>query len=858
MRRAVFFIFFLSGMTGLIYEVIWAKFLVLFIGNTAYAHSIVIAVFMGGLAAGNVLFGRRIDKKPESALFLYGILELGIGLYAFLYPSFFEWLKSSLFLPLASEQSAPWVTLLKFLLSFFSMFLPTLLMGGTLPVLSKFFIRHLSETKREVARLYFLNSIGGVAGCLLAGFWLIPSFGLRLPVFLTGGLNVILGLAVLFLSLKQAQPLPVKTVAPPEAESFWNYSGDLSWLYLAAALSGAVAMLYEIAWIRLLSMVLGSLTYSFALMHAAFNSGIALGALILERLSPRVMRPLLWFGLLQIGVALAVALSIPFYERLPFYFIKIRHWIDPKSRHFGLFQLAQFGFCFLLMILPTTLSGMALPLITQVASRRLKSLGRSVGSVFSFNTIGTVVGVMASGLFLLPRLGIQRTFELGSLISVGVGGVALFLDREASLRRKILLTALPFAVLVGIIFFGPTLDSRILHSGVYRWQRPERIKSFQDFKKKLLQNREAVFYREGLNASVLVEEVPNTSPGALRKLILKINGKVDATSHGDIKTQLLLGHLPMILHPNPRRVLVIGFGSGMTTGAVLQYPVESVDVVEIEPAVIAAGRFFGASNRHALKDRRLHVHLEDARTYLFLNREKYDVIISEPSNPWIAGIGNLYTEEFYREVRKALNKSGLFAQWFHSYENSNELIQAILRTFFKIFPETTVWNTQYHDQLILGALEPMVPDFKRAEAAMEQTGVRGDLARVNLKGFAALLSTQISTREKIEEYLGVGPLHQDDFPLLEYRQPKAFYRGEQASFLDQLDARKDPEDSSLWFNRLRQEQGLSSQDYRLAHQFHSTPPGSAWLSKWILESWLKDFPLDEEARKAARGQGKKK
>jgi len=848
----ILFIFFLSGMTGLIYEVVWAKFLVLFIGNTTYAHTIVIAVFMGGLALGNYLFGRVVDRIPRYALLLYGLLELGIGIYALTYPAFFNGVKTYLFIPLASGHlGSPWVVVWKFALSFLTMILPTVLMGGTLPVLSRFFVRNLSQTKREVARLYFLNSLGGAMGCLLAGFLLIPTLGLSRPVLFTGGWNILLGLIVLVLYWRLPQGV-AESVSPQgkKEASLPEVTPNISWLLMTIALSGAIVMIYEIAWIRLLSLVLGSLTYSFALMLSAFIFGIALGALILERVSPWVRRPLLWFGLLQIGIALSVAGTLPLYERLPYFFLQIRSLMDPTHPNLFVFQLSQFGLCFFLMMLPTTLSGMTLPLVSHLASRRLKILGRSVGMVFSWNTLGTVVGAMVAGLFLLPYLGTQRTLQLGSLLSLVTGAIILILVRSLRVPVKGWLLTGSLGVLLTIFLLVPRWDPLVMHAGVYRGSGTDKVKSFADFKNKLHENRKSIFYEEGMNASVAVEQ---WSPsGIFSELYLRINGKVDATSSLDQKTQLLLAHLPMIWHPNAKRVLVIGFGSGMSVGAILQYPVERVDVVEIEPKVLKAAVHFSKFNNNALEDPRVHLHQEDARTFLLLNKTNYDVILSEPSNPWIAGIGNLYTREFYQLVEQALEEDGIFSQWFHSDEQTDELIKVIFRTFLDVFPHASLWNAMTIDYILLGTREKLSPDWLRMEEVMAKGKVQKDLMRMGMVDVPALLSVQALSDETVRRAAGEGPRNLDDFPILEYQLPKALYRREKAKILEKLDERRIPPGPDLWLSQFRVEKDLEEGNYRNIYRHHITRSHSVpRLLDWIVVSWMKDFPQDERAKRIA-------
>jgi spermidine synthase len=844
-KASVGFIFLLSGMSGLVYEVLWAKFLVLFIGNTTYAHSLVIAVFMSGLSVGYYFWGRVVDYRPRHALLVYAALEIAVGLYALGYFQLFNFFTNRLFLQLASGMlGSPWLMALKFALICATMILPTFLMGGTLPALTKVFVRQIRETNTEVARLYFLNSLGGVFGCLLAGFYLIPNHGLREPVVFAGCLNLIIGVAAFVLASGKREDTEYGAYgeAGQEISRSTDFAGNVGWLLLATALCGGVAMVYEIGWVRLLSLVLGSATYSFSVMLAAFISGIALGAYVLERIGRRVRRPFLFFGLLQIGIALSVLLTLPLYERLPYLFLKLRLILEPSAATFAMFQCLQFGLCFFLMFLPTTLSGMTLPLVSQLASRHLESIGRSVGSVFCWNTLGTVAGAMLAGLVLLPHVGIERTLRAGGFLSLTIGAFAVLFVRRLSFSSKGILLVTPLALVLPVVLLAPRWDPLVMQSGVFRWRESRVPENFAVFSARLKTEATTLFYKDGLNASVAVEK--EVGRRGREDLTLKINGKPDASRYGDLKTQLLLAHIPMLLHPNPRRILVIGFGSGISLGAVLRYPVERVDLVEIEPAVIDAGRFFSRDHHDALTDPRVHLHLDDARTFLLLTGQKYDVIISEPSNPWIAGIGNLFTKEFYEAMNRTLRKGGLVCQWFHSYEMSDALVRAILRTFLTSFPNATLWNggTDYY---LLGSRHPFRPHWGQIEKRMEQPQVREDLARIAIADVPSLLSTQALSGPGLAAAAGEGALNLDHMPLLEYRAPRAFYIGEDATLLEDRDERRKP--NALWLSRYREEYELSSENYLHMFRHHSTEDADRTLMEWILEAWLRSFPEDATA-----------
>jgi len=405
-------------------------------------------------------------------------------------------------------------------------------------------------------------------------------------------------------------------------------------IYGAVFVSGCISLAYEIAWIRLLSLVLGSSTYSFSIMLAAFIAGIALGSwLISKRVLPLVSSYLL-FGLAELGIGLSIVLTLPIYERLPYTFHQIAWLLNRTTTTFYLFEGIKFIFCFGLMLLPTTFIGMTLPLASRVVTQSTEEVGKKVGSIFSVNTIGNVLGATAAGLVLLPLLGIQRLFEAGVLVNLLVGCLVLWTAAEWGRKTKtisILVTLLLFLV-YGVR--GAPWDKRILSSGEFRTREATEYSSYEEYRK-AFETETLLYYKDDSSMTVTVAEDDDD-------LYLKVNGKPDATAKGDLPTQVLLGQVPLLLKPEAKSVLVVGLGSGITVGSVLRHPIERLDVVEISSAVVEAEQFFKPYNFNALQDPRVHLHIEDAKTMLKLTPRRYDVIISEPSNPWIAGIENLF------------------------------------------------------------------------------------------------------------------------------------------------------------------------------------------------------------------------
>jgi predicted membrane-bound spermidine synthase/tetratricopeptide (TPR) repeat protein len=838
MGKLVSVLFFVSGATGLLYEVVWAKYLVLVLGNTAHAHTVVLATFLGGLALGNALLGPYADRV-SAQLRVYGVLEVGIGLLALVSPTLFLHL-SDLYVDLARQGSLSPLASggLRILLSAALLLPPTVLMGGTLPTLSRFATRSLEQLEGAVSWLYFLNSAGAVLGTLLAGFYFIPTYGLNLSLMLTGAVNIAIGLVCLLLRVKQGS---VGSQGPSRVEAGPVSTVQVRIIYLTIFLSGCVSLVYEIAWIRLLSLVLGSSTYSFSLMLAAFIAGIALGSwLIAGRILPRVSSYLL-FGLAELGIGVSIVLTLPVYERLPYLFTNLGGLLNRTPATFYLFEGLKFFFCFALMLLPTTFVGMMLPLASRVATQSAKEVGKKVGRVFSVNTAGNVLGAVAAGLFLLPLLGIQTLIEAGILANLLVGSLVLWSASQGSRKTKAAAVLGAFLVFFAYRAGRAPWDGRLLSSGEFRAREATEYSSYEEYKKAFA-GETLLYYRDDSNMTVTV-----TGDVARGELYLKVNGKVDATAEGDLTTQILLSQVPLFLKPDAKKVLVVGLGSGITAGSALRHPIERLDLVEISGAVVEAERFFRPHNHNALQDPRLSLHIEDAKTVLKLAPRRYDIIISEPSNPWIAGVGNLFSVEFYNEVLAHLEDDGLMVQWFHLYEMSDDELKLVLRTFASVFKNVTMWDIQ-NDLLLTGSNSAVNEDFTRMETAFEQKEVRDELGRIGVGTMATLLSLHMASDRTVRRMAGEGPLNSDLFPRLEYKAPKAFYLDVESELPQRHDERWHPrKEGAVLLPRYLKSRGrpLSASELKDMAQFHTNNESN--IAKGIIVEWARRFPADREA-----------
>ncbi|MFH0908526.1 MAG: fused MFS/spermidine synthase [bacterium] len=849
LRIALYVCFFISGIAGLGYEVIWSKYLALYVGGTGLAQVIVLATFMGGLALGSWIFGSFADRVANP-LKLYAFLEFGIGVYALLFDRIFE-LGRVVFIALAKTDEPQSGTLFagKILSCVLSVLLPTILMGGTMPAMARCLVRSVKTAGPTISRLYFLNSIGAVVGCLAAGFYTIRVMGLQFTMVLGAVLNILAGLVAWVAASREAEEaLPARPASRPEVARDLPLPGWVFGVLLTCVgVSGGISMMYEVAWIRLLALVLGSSTYAFSLMLATFIFGLSLGGLLLS-FKRRPEGYTLVFGLSSAGVGLSVLLALPFYERLPYFFNLIAASLIREPATFPLYQGCQLILCATVMIVPTILQGITLPAATKALMSDPRSVGGRVGLVFAVNTLGTLAGSVFAGFIGLPWLGLKGTLELAIALNSVLGLLSLAAVRPGR-SRTISIVCATLALATVWTWYVTAIrhwDQNVLALGAYRERN--RMPSFASFIDGTTAHRQ-LFYRDGIDATVAVMETPDTG-----ERYLAINGKVDASLIGDLPTQKILGHLPLLLHPGPKRVLVIGIGSGATIGAVLAHDnVERVDVVEISRDVVDASRYFEAVNARYWEDPRVHVYIEDAKTFFQVTDRMYDVIVSEPSNPWIAGVAGVFSREYFEICRDHLAPAGLFLQWTHSYELENAAFFMILETFTGVFPCYSLWNAQSTDTMILGAVGPYTPDFARMEERIRKPAVNGDLQRIGIRTLLPVLAIQLrNSAGRPSHVKWTGAIHSDFFPVLEYIAPRGFFIGGVASGVKWLDERSQSRARSrLWITDYLKTYEPSRDELRDLFTYIQRNGsmfdrcGFTWASEWLAR-----YPGDPEARAA--------
>jgi len=832
----IFICFFLSGFGGLVYESLWTRHLTHVIGGSPYAISIILSVFMGGLGLGGALGGRLADRiaRPAGLLRTYGILELIIGAYAIALPSIMSAFQPVFAAVYGKCYGQPFLyKAIVSLLCALLLIVPVLCMGATLPVLGKYCVRRPDRVGGPLSFLYAINTIGAAVGVLAAGFWLFPTLGLKATALCAAAVNAAVGGLCLFLARREASSSPTgsalttasETVVqakpsatkeptvtaksldkPPAAKSpraipdalpdshsaflANSLSSPLPAGFRAAviifALSGFCAMAYEVVWTKVLTLIMGPTTYSFTLVLAVFITGLALGGWAFGRIADRIANPG-WLLAVTQGAAALLALaaghrmgnSLFLFQKIDFLF----------NDRFGGSLFLKSLFLFVFMLAPAVCLGAAFPLTMRMAARTGDHLGRSIGFAYAANTFGGVLGAWSAGFLLIPHLGSETSLGLlAALQAIGAGALAFrsLRGRKEAASRWILACAPALLALLSC-FAYPNWDRTALGKAANRNLGEELGEtSWMDAMLNhhpatpALMPESQVFYGDGIGGFTSVWRSANLLGG--EEYSLFVSGKADASSQADMFTQVLLSQFPMLMHPHPKRVMVLGLASGVTAGEVLNYDVDRLDVLEINPQVAQASDFFKPWNNNVLADPRTRLILQDAKAHLLLSREKYDVIISEPSNPWMAGLAELFTREFFQRAKASLNDGGVMVEFLHSYQMDWNIFSMVGRTFAEVFPDGMLVRTMPDDRRLPGSASDYLlvgfkggkelPDAMRP-ALRDNPEKRAALAKSrNLKLSDPRLFSRLVEGENLKDLFGPGPIHTDDKPLLEFAAPK--------------------------------------------------------------------------------------
>ena len=762
--RAIFFIIFaVSGFSGLIYESIWSHYLKLFLGHSAYAQTLVLAIFMGGMAIGALLCS-RYSPRWKNLLVGYAVAEALIGISALLFHDAFtaiiNYAYQAIFPALGGYMG---ITAFKWGLAALLILPQSILLGMTFPLMSAGIIRRYPQTPgSSIAMLYFSNSFGGALGVLVSGFILVDLVGLPGTIMLAGIINLLLA-GVVWSLCRHDQ------LAPIEAPKKDKKDALLIPLLTVSLLTGAASFIYEISWIRMLSMVLGSSSHAFELMLSAFIFGLAFGGLWIRRHIDRLADSIRFLAWVQIAMGILAISTLLLYSNT----FNLMQWmvntLEKSDSGYFLFNLGSHAIALIIMLPATFCAGMTLPLITFTLLRR--GLGEmSIGAVYSSNTLGAIIGILFAVHIGLPLLGLKDLVIFAAAIDIMLGLYLLAKVSHAKLGNYLRPAVALLLLVVSVILIE--LDTLKMASGVFR------TASLLD-----AEQASIVDHQDGKTASISLYQTPQ------QIRLISTNGKPDASirmddnqpAAMDENTMLLAAAIPLLMHPEAKTVANIGFGSGLSSQMFLSaQQIDRLDNIEIEKAMIEVAKGFSPYNDLAYSDPRSHIHIEDAKTFFSSHQLKYDIILSEPSNPWVSGVSGLFSDEFYGLVKHHLNENGMLVQWVQLYEIEPELVASIVKSLAKHFPYFEVYAPSHGDIILLASQQDR--DFSLKGELFNDPGFSKALSRVDIHSLQDVSLFHVANREMlmplIEHYPIMG--NSDYYPVIDQNAAKTRFLGKSA------------------------------------------------------------------------------
>lgn len=781
MRAVLLFAFLCSGAAGLVYELVWSRYLALFVGHSAEAQVLVIAMFLGGMSVGALTVGKR-SRRVRHPLLVYASIELALAVVGLAFHSGFRVVSGFSYETIFPALASPWaIGLWKWSIAGLLIFLPSILLGATFPLMAAGVIRAFPRKPGgTIAALYFVNSFGGAIAVLAAGFVLVAAFGLPGTSASAAGLNVIAAL----LAMAAASRLKTPGVGPAETAArdaeprgavprrilpIWRL------LLAASALTAVASFVYEIGWIRMLSLVMGSATHSFELMLSAFILGLALGAIAIRREADRSLQPLALLGGVQLLMGLLALATLPVYAQSFGWIGSLVSELPATEAGYRTFSLARYGLALAVMLPATALAGMTLPLITSTLLR-VGAGERAIGWVYATNTAGAIVGVMLAGLILMPALGLKGMLVAGAALDMALGVVLLGAARRGMFHaagevpaatgsespkgrapRPVPAWWAPAGAAAALLVVvgtatGVRLDRATLTGGAFRYGQVD------------VENQPVLYYADGRTATIGVHVT-----GSDTLVVLTSNGKPDASltsrwiraasepvepapiTRQDESTQLLTAVI-VGAHGGGGWGAVIGQGSGISGHFLLADPkLKSLVTIEIEPRVMDASYVYYPANARVFDDPRSRIVIGDAKSFFAHAGVRYDLILSEPSNPWVSGTASLFSHEFYDQIRRYLSEGGVFGQWFQLYETSDEMVTSVLAALHASFPAFRGYLVGTSDLMIVATVAGELPDPDWS--LLDDAGLRADLAHVLRIRGDHLDGLQVFTRAELTPLL---------------------------------------------------------------------------------------------------------
>ncbi len=755
--RILLFIFFLSGFSGLIYESIWSHYLKIFLGHAAYAQALVLIIFMGGMALGAWLVS-RISHKIEYPLLAYAIIEGGIGLFGLIFHDVFVFINTlSYEVIIPGLNSGLFTNSYKILVAALLILPQSVLLGTTFPLMCSGFVRFQTESPgKSISLLYFANSIGAAIALLVITFYLISAVGLPGSIFSAGLLNIAIAITTYFLAGKKPQKL-FDTDKKPIGLG-WPYI-----LLVASFCTGLASFVYEIAWIRMLSMVMGSSTHSFEIMLSAFITGLALGGYWIRTRIDNIKSPVTYAGIVQVVMGLFAFATVFLYG----YSFEIMGFLyqalDINEQGYTLFNITNHGIALFIMLPTTICAGMTLPLFTYILLRE-NHQEKNIGLVYSSNTIGAITGILFTIFIGMPVLGLKNTILFGAIIDILIGFllVSKSLNKQSLKIVKPVFASIILCVLIANMSFKFDLNrmaSGVFRHGHYNWESGTNV----------------IYHKDGKTASISV-----VAHNEDTKLITT-NGKPDAsiTMNPDLPPRLdeitmkLIAVIPMAIHNEAQYAANIGMGSGLTAHTALYSPnIKRIDTIEIETAMVEGARHFIPETINTFDDPRSKIHIEDARTFLSLSKEKYDLIFSEPSNPWVSGVSSLFTHEFYQVTKDNLADGGLFVQWIHTYEFDISLLISILKSLSSVYPYYSIYFTDKENLILVASLDN--PVSQPSSSIFDNEKLASSLSEIDILNIQDIQFRFLGDQSLYNPYISDYPIpaNSDYYPILDLHAPR--------------------------------------------------------------------------------------
>ncbi|OVE74152.1 hypothetical protein BVX94_01385 [bacterium B17] len=748
--------FFLSGFCGLAYEVLALRIFRVIIGNASSAVTAVLCAYMSGLAIGS-LSGGWVSERRGDLLRVYSFLLFGTALYFAAFPFL-----AGLALPICraaypdASGSMYLFNVLRFFICWLTLLVPCVFMGATLPLLVRYFASDPDERGRcSAGVLYAVNTIGGAAGAFAAGFILMPQFGVNTSIIIVCILNVLSGV-IAHLSHRASGDVPIK-----KSEGTGAFKKNKGLVLIAGyTAAGFAALVYEVAWTRILCIIIGSSVYAFSMILTVFILGIGLGSIVFTKPAAKLKQPLAALSIVEIATGLSALLVVPLIAALP---EMVKKAIINAGQSFAVLQAAEFGLIMLVMLVPTLLLGAAFPLAARHMAELDSTDGRSVGRLCGMNMLGCIFGSVAAGYLFIPAVGVQHTIYIAVLLNIAIGIAFVFASDGISMRKRIIWALVSVTIVLAVMKGTPGWSRNKMGFGAFVQARSSASGKGIDA---ALKNQKELFYKDGVSASVSVRET------ATGERVMVINGKPDASSVADLRTQMLSAHIPILLHEDPQEVLLVGLATGISAGSVCTHEIKKLDCVEISSAVIEASRYFDEHNYKVVENPLMQIIMGDGRNHLELTEKKYDVIISNPSNPWVSGMSDLFTREFFKLCRDRLKPNGILCVWLESYTVNRECFLSVAAAFHEIFPEMNLWSSKVSDYLLIGFEREAKPlDINALQKRLARNAVSKDLKRIDVLSAPDLFGNLITDSKSVEKITRGALVHTDDNGLLEFTGP---------------------------------------------------------------------------------------